>query len=302
MDSIIDLLTQGRDREAQASKIYGVVIGIVTNNKDPDKLGRVKVKFPWLDDTVESWWGRIAYPLNGKERGFFWVPEVEDEVLIAFEHGDVRFPYVVGGLYNGKDKPPQTKDIAGKFGGTEYDHGSYGTTDFNEDGKNDIRFIRSRSGHLFIMDDKSGKEKVTICDKTGKHRVEIFTDKKKVVITSEDGDIELIAGKKIITRCEVWEHHSRANSELNVDGELKVTVKKDMTYKSDLNANFKASMNVKAEAGMNWEQKAGMNMKGEAGMNLDLKAGMMFTLKGSAMGTVDGGGMLTVKGGLVMIN
>src|SRR6516162_486840 len=105
-ESIIDILSQGRDREAQASKIYGLVVGIVTNNKDPDGLGRIKVKFPWLDDKLESWWARLAYPMVGKKMGFFYLPEINDEVLVGFEHGDVRFPYILGSLYNGVDKPP----------------------------------------------------------------------------------------------------------------------------------------------------------------------------------------------------
>src|SRR2546421_10678153 len=110
-ESISDILHQGRDEAGRASKIYGLVVALVTNNQDPDKLGRVKVKFPWLDDQVESWWARIAYPMAGKERGFWWVPEIDDEGLVGLEHGDVRFPYIAGALHNGQDKPPQPHDV-----------------------------------------------------------------------------------------------------------------------------------------------------------------------------------------------
>ena len=91
---------------------------------------------------------------------------LDDEVLIGFLFGDVNMPYVVGGLYNGKDKPPKTDDITGTFAGEGYDHGKYATKagHFNEDGKNDLRFIRSRSGHLFIFDDKENAEKITLAD------------------------------------------------------------------------------------------------------------------------------------------
>src|SRR5438067_2533748 len=126
MESMIDLLTTGRDREAQASKIYGVVVGLVVNNRDPEGLGRVKVMFPWLDDSCESWWARIAFTMAGPGRGFWWIPEVNDEVLVCFEHGDVRFPYIIGGLYNGQDRPPLSGPTGGGFGGPEYDHGPYG--------------------------------------------------------------------------------------------------------------------------------------------------------------------------------
>ena len=81
----------------------------MTNIKGgPDGLGRIKVKFPWLSDSLESDWARIVYPGAGKERGFMFTPEVDDEVIVCFEHGDFRRPYVLGGLFNGVDKP---KDI-----------------------------------------------------------------------------------------------------------------------------------------------------------------------------------------------
>ena len=82
-----------------------VVIGVVTDNTDPDKLGRVKVKYPTLGDNIESGWARIVRGASGKERGAVALPEVNDEVVIAFEHGDARRPFVLGALFNGKDTP-----------------------------------------------------------------------------------------------------------------------------------------------------------------------------------------------------
>ena len=93
-----------------AQRMSGVVVGVVTNTQDPAGLGRVKVKFPWLSDSEESFWARVATPMAGKGRGFYFLPEVEDEVLLAFEHGDARFPYVLGALWNGQDKPPENND------------------------------------------------------------------------------------------------------------------------------------------------------------------------------------------------
>ena len=83
-----------------------VVVGRVVNNKDTEGLGRVKVKFEWLSDLNESAWARIAAPTAGKDRGIYFLPEIDDEVLVAFAHGDVRFPYVIGSLWNGVDVPP----------------------------------------------------------------------------------------------------------------------------------------------------------------------------------------------------
>jgi uncharacterized protein involved in type VI secretion and phage assembly len=86
--------------------INGVAVAIVTNVDDPLKQGRIKVTFPWLDDKKESDWLRIATAMAGNNRGSFLMPEVNDEVLVAYDHGDSRFPIVIGFLWNGQDKPP----------------------------------------------------------------------------------------------------------------------------------------------------------------------------------------------------
>jgi uncharacterized protein involved in type VI secretion and phage assembly len=88
------------------SVINGVVVGLVTNVDDKTGRGRIKVHFPWLAPDHESDWIRIATLMAGNGRGSFFMPEVNDEALVAFEHGDPRFPYVVGFIWNGKDAPP----------------------------------------------------------------------------------------------------------------------------------------------------------------------------------------------------
>ena len=113
--------------------VAGVTSGIVTQNKDPDKLGRIKLKLPWRDEGFETDWTRVVSPMAGAERGTFFLPEVGDEVLVAFDRNDVRYPYVLGSLWSSTDKPPQT----------------------NDDGKNDIRVIHTRKGHTLLFDDGS---------------------------------------------------------------------------------------------------------------------------------------------------
>jgi uncharacterized protein involved in type VI secretion and phage assembly len=152
-------------------RIYGVVVGLVTNNQDPDHLGRVKVKFPWLGDDDESAWARVAAPMAGKNRGLFMLPEVDDEVLVVFEHGDPRFPYVLGGLWNGADTPPET----------------------NSDGKNAVRLIRSRSGHVIRLVDTDGGEKIEIIDKTGHNSLTLDSESNTVTISAPQGTIKLSA-------------------------------------------------------------------------------------------------------------
>lgn len=159
-------------RPAQDERFYGVTVGIVTNNQDPEKLGRVKLKLPWLSGTDESFWARVLAPGAGKERGFYALPEVDDEVLVAFEHGLVEFPYVLGGLWNGKDRPPET----------------------NADGKNNRRVIRSRSGHIIRLDDTSGGEKIEIIGTGGASSIVIDAAHNTITI-SADADVTIQAAK-----------------------------------------------------------------------------------------------------------
>src|SRR4051794_11476852 len=86
----------------------GVAVAVVRENKDNSGLGRVQVSYPWYSQPRASYWARVALPMSGKERGVYFIPEVGDEVLVAFERGDLRFPYVVGCLWNGVDKSPTT--------------------------------------------------------------------------------------------------------------------------------------------------------------------------------------------------
>ncbi len=145
--SILDALSTG---DQEVGRINGVVAAIVTNNKDDRNLGRVKIKFPWLSDENETDWVRIATLMSGNNRGSFFLPEVGDEVLVAFEHGDINHPFVIGALWNGTDKPPET----------------------NSDGKNNIRKIKSRSGHEIILNDEQMKETVVIQTK-GNHQIKL---------------------------------------------------------------------------------------------------------------------------------
>ena len=123
---------------------YGLFPAIVSDIKDPDGQGRVKVTLPWAPDTgggkYEAW-ARLATLMGGKNRGTWFVPDPDDEVLIGFEAGDPRRPYVLGGLWNGSDKPPDSMDGAGS---------------------NYRKVIRSRNGVKVTLDDKDGQEKLIL--------------------------------------------------------------------------------------------------------------------------------------------
>jgi len=183
-----------------SGRIYGVVVGIVTDNKDPDSHARVKVKFPWLPNDTESNWARLVTPMAGKDRGLFLLPEVDDEVLVAFEHGDLRQPLVLGALWNGKDTPPET----------------------NSDGKNNKRELISRSGMKILLDDTSGSEKIQISDKDGNEQIVVDVANKKIALTS-GGDIEIKAEQgKVSVKAQTLELESSGQASLKATGTLDV--------------------------------------------------------------------------------
>lgn len=207
--NFFDVLKNSVQQDAQTGRIHSVVVGVVTNNQDPDSMGRVKVKFPWLSDRDESTWARIAAPMAGKQRGAYFLPEVDDEVLVAFDRGDVRFPYVLGALWNGQDAPPIT----------------------NDDGKNNIRMIKSRSGHVIKLNDEDGKETIEITDKSQKNSIVIDTSKNTITVTTDkditlsasQGTIKLDAQKVEITSSDATK--LKSGSTMNVEASGTMTVK-----------------------------------------------------------------------------
>lgn len=194
------MLPQFLFARGQSDRMFGVAVGIVTNNQDPDGHGRVKVKFPWLGDNDESFWARVLTPMAGKDRGLYFLPEIDDEVLVAFEHGSMDHTFVLGALWNGKDDPPES----------------------NSDGKNDKRTIKSRSGHIIRLDDKDGDEKIEIIDKTGNNRIVIKASDNSLSIQA-NGDITVAAKGKLSLTGNGVEVKSQAD--VTVQGSGNVDVK-----------------------------------------------------------------------------
>lgn len=138
--SLLESLLTSRDAEGLGGRWFGVYPAVVNDIKDPDGGGRVKVTLPWAPDTGGDRyevWARLATLMGGKNRGSWFIPDVDDEVLVVFEGGDVRRPYVIGGLWNGKDTPPESMD-----GG----------------GRNFKKVLRSRNGVKVTLDDSDGRE------------------------------------------------------------------------------------------------------------------------------------------------
>lgn len=122
-------------------RFYGVYPALVTSNQDPEGLGRVRVKLPWAPDGSAEYnvWARLCVPFAGAERGVWFIPDQDDEVLVSFAAGDPRFPFVVGSLWNGSDKPPETMDS-----------------------QNKIKSIQTRAGVKITLDDSAGQCKLKL--------------------------------------------------------------------------------------------------------------------------------------------
>lgn len=139
-----EALIDARVARGLGGRWYGVFPATVTDIKDPDGIGRVKVALPWAADTGSDrydTWARVATLMGGNKRGSWFVPDVDDEVLVSFEGGDVRRPFVLGGLWNGSDAPPESMDGAGR---------------------NFKKVLRSRNGVKITLDDQDGQEKLIL--------------------------------------------------------------------------------------------------------------------------------------------
>ncbi|MCB0207512.1 MAG: type IV secretion protein Rhs, partial [Anaerolineae bacterium] len=188
----MDIFDQG-ERAVERNRLYGVYPALVADINDPDGQGRVKVRLPWLPDDGGGFsvWARLATLMAGANRGTWFIPDVDDEVLVAFEGGDPRRPYVVGALWNGQDTPPETMDGAGN---------------------NFIKSITSRNGVKITLDDNDGQEKMiletpggqklTLQDGPGK--VEIV-DSNGNSVTLDSGGISVVASVKVSVRASTVE-------------------------------------------------------------------------------------------------
>jgi uncharacterized protein involved in type VI secretion and phage assembly len=178
------------DLATTATPVPGVTVGVVTDVNDPEKLGRVKVRLPLVADRVETAWARIASPWAGQRMGSYLLPEVDDEVLVAFRHGDLAHPYVIGCLWNDKARPPEESPARHR------------------------RELRSKKGHQLLFDDGDGTERVsirsqgglevTLDDSAGRIRISggssssaltvaIDANSNTISITAQSGNISLSA-------------------------------------------------------------------------------------------------------------
>jgi phage protein D/phage baseplate assembly protein gpV len=187
-----------------SNSIYGVVPAIVTGNDDPEKQGRVKFKLPGMSGTYESNWAPMLQAAAGPNSGAVFLPEVDDEILVSFENGDIHKPFVIGGLYNGQDKPRLDDNLF-------------------DQGKVRRRSFVSRKGHRFIFFDADNASGVAIVTSNGKLQVSLNETSQELHIK---GDMKVIVESDQEIDLKTKNLSLRADSDLTLRGG-KVTIKAD---------------------------------------------------------------------------
>lgn len=233
----------GRSRSDSLDNVqYGLHYAIVSQNKDPENLDRIKVRLPWLDkgDTDESHWAQLVTPMEGDKFGWYVLPDIDDVVVVMFIAGDINQPVVIGGVWSKTDNSPEP----------------------NEDGKNNFRGYRSRSGHRLILDD-SPKTKVVFADKTTKNMFGIGEFEK-------DG-----AGPNV---CAVYKPPMSGTSGVSfstMEGKMEITCKNGkltMTAKQNIKINAKTTIDVKAGGDIKMEGSSAAKLTSSSPGNFDAGA------------------------------
>ena len=264
---VIETATANGGGPRDRSPFEGAMVGIVTDTKDPNEWGRVKVKLPWLDDQQTTDWLRVAFPGGGgnadSHHGWYLIPEVNDEVLVLFEHGDARRGYVLGGLQNGKDKPFYKNDKV------------------LENGKVNQHAFRLKNGTHLLFDEKANEELIELKNKDGKF-VFKWSAKDGVVLENKtSGDKMAITNKGNMTIvCET--------------GDITIEAKQG-------GINLKAMKDVKIDATGKVAVKATQDATVD-GLNVKVNAQASAEVKGTATAKLEASGQTTVKGAMVMIN
>jgi len=217
---------------------YGLHYGIVCQNKDPDNLDRIKVRFPWLDngDTDQTHWAQLVTPMEGKKFGWYTLPDVDDVVVVAFIGGDMSQPVIVGGVWSTPDNSPEP----------------------NDDGKNNFRGYRSRVGHRLVFDDSQSGTKVWVADKTTKLMVGMGK-------FAKDG-----SGPNI---CAIWKPPMSGDFGISVssmEGKMEITAKTKLSIKAEnIKISAKTTIDMKAGSDIQMEGSSAAKLTSSDNSNYD---------------------------------
>ncbi len=221
---------------APRAPITDLQSAIVVDNDDSEKLGRVKVKFPW-SAAAETPWLRVMTPHAGNERGWYCIPEIDDEVLVGFEHGNPDLPVVLGSLFSGQDKP----------------HDDAAQSD------NAAKMFMTKGGNMISFGDGSGDEEIKISQGDGENAIIISMSGPSITIESS-GDIS-IKGKTIALE--------------STEGDFTIKSAGAVKQESTADMEIKGGMNLKAEGSMNCDLKGGINTNVEGGAMTVIKGSLV---------------------------
>lgn len=195
---------------------YGICYGVVSDNADPEGLGRIKVALKSIANEIVTDWIEIIIDYTGK----FFMPEVGDQVTVVFVGNNSERGLVIGGEWGQAKKPPVT--------------GENPNADLNKDGENNMRFVKSRKGNMIVFDDTKGKEKLQMIASGGKTRFEFSAKDKKLSVKS-DLNISVTCKKKINIKSESASLKSKKIFGMK---------SKEIEIKGSKGSNVKASQNV----------------------------------------------------------
>jgi len=242
------LLAEQMAQQEPVKRWPGVVTAVVTNTDDPDDWGRVKVKYAWMTEDAESFWARLAAPGAGPTAGIIAVPEVGDEVIVAFEYGEINFPVILGGLWNGKHTIPAATAGAGTgkkplVRSWQSINGHYMAMHDDDDQKIEMM---SSGGHLFLIDDTNKKIEIKT---NGGHTVTLDDNGKKIIIESS-GDLEIKSPQNIKLQAGA-NLEMKATSDVKIEGlNVDVAAKVGATVKGNATAEISASGNTTIKGAM----------------------------------------------------
>jgi type VI secretion system secreted protein VgrG len=200
---------------------------VVIDTNDPEGLGRIKARFYWQSSKEETPWIRVVTPYAGNNKGIFFIPEIDEEVLVAFENNNAEKPYVAGALYNGKKK----------------------ADDWKSD-KNIKKGIRTKSGHTIEFNDDQGKEEIIIYDKDKVNTITLSSHDKLLTISCK-GDLKINAQN--------IEIKAEKDYKLEVQGKIGIASQKETEIKATGNCKIKSNQNIDIEAMSNLKAKANSN-------------------------------------------
>ncbi|MDY6899684.1 MAG: VgrG-related protein [Cyanobacteriota bacterium] len=267
-----------------------MLIGIVSNNNDPKKWGRVRVKFPTLTEEHESEWARVVSIGAGKDRGFDCLPEIDDEVLVGFEHGDIHRPFVIGGVWNGKDAPPTSPD------------------DSVIDGKVRLRTVKTRTGHTlqFVEEDKGDSKKGVYIDTVYGHKVHLKDSDKAIEIKTKAGHQVILddQNKHIEIKtdggntCKLDDSGRKITIESK--GEIEISAPQKIKLKVGGSSIEMSSSSITLKVGSNKIElgPSGIDVNSSATMNVK---GMSTTVQGTTT-TVKGNANVTISAPMISMN